>query len=223
MTEPPRQGPPPIIETGRYSRWAAVVALVLLVLIAVNTVISTPGGAVGIKPGHLMPPFAAPLATGSLQGAADVATGPNQGSSGRVPACLERGPQILNICQLYERGPVVLAIVVISGGCTRVLDELQTLLPRFPGLQGAGVVFTHDRRSAALLARRLSLPIGQDRDGAVTTRYAAVSCPELVFAYPGGVVASKPLFATPSAAQLELRIRTLYEQSLARGWKAPRA
>ena len=70
-----------------------------------------------VQPGEQLPPFAVPLALGSLNGDADTATHAFEGAAGRVPACNERGSQILNICELYEGAPVVLALFVDSGSC----------------------------------------------------------------------------------------------------------
>jgi hypothetical protein len=172
--------------------------------------------------GKPLPPFAAPLAAGGLVGDADLATHTNAGAAGRVPACQERGTGILNICQLYQRGPVAVALVVVGSSCVRMLRELAAALPQFPGLQVAGVAVRGNRAAAARLARELPFPLGYDRDGAIATVYEAVACPQLTLAYPGGVVAAKPLYVTPSQAALDARLRTFYRSSIARGWKAPR-
>lgn len=89
----------------RYGRWVGALALVILGLITLNTILTPSNGAVGLAPGARLPPFAVPLASGNLQGAADVATRPNDGSAGKVPACAERGPRILNICRPLRTGP----------------------------------------------------------------------------------------------------------------------
>ena len=94
-----------------------------------------------------------PLALGSLQGDADIATRADQGGAGLVPACAERGAQILNICQLYERGPVVLALFLDAGSCTKVLDELQQLVPSFPGVRFAAVSVKGERAALRRLVR----------------------------------------------------------------------
>ena len=87
----------------------------------------------GIAPGHMLPPFAVPLALGSLQGDANIATHADQGAAGKVPACTVRGPQVLNVCELYEQGPVVLALFVDGGSCPAVLGDMQTLARVVPG------------------------------------------------------------------------------------------
>jgi hypothetical protein len=202
-----------------YGRWVGVLALVILALITLNTVLTPPNGGAGIVPGARMPPFAVPLATSYLQGDADIATRPNDGGAGRRPACAERGPQILNVCQLYEHGPVVLALFVDAGGCQRILDDLQTLVSVFPGVRFAGVSLKGNRVQLRALVRshRLSLPIGIDSDGALASLYKVASCPQVTFAYPGGVVQSRALLVRPALATLRARVSELVAAASARG------
>jgi len=205
----------------RYGRYVVFLVLVILVLLAVNTAVNKPGGIRGVEPGHRLPPFAVPLASGELQGAADVAPHANDGQAGRVPACSERGPQILNVCELYERGPVVLALFVDEGSCPDVLSDLQALAPSFPGVQIAAVAIKGDRASVRKLvrSRHLSLPVGIDFEGTLATVYKVVSCPQVTFAYPGGVVQSRALLARPSRATLRARLSALVAAARAQGWR----
>ena len=92
-----------------------------------------------------LPPFAVPLARGELNGAADIATRANDGAAGKVPACKERGQGILNICELYEQGPVVLALFVDAGSCPQILSDMQALAPSFPNVRFAGVAIKGGR------------------------------------------------------------------------------
>src|SRR5205823_757302 len=144
----------------RYGRYAGLLGLLILALIVVNTVLTKPNGARGIEPGHRVPPFAAPLARGALAGDPDTAARAGEGA--RVAACRERGPQILNICQLYERGPVVLALFVDAGSCPEILDDLQALTGSFPGVQFAAVALRGDREHLRRVEaeKGLSLPLG---------------------------------------------------------------
>jgi hypothetical protein len=205
----------------RYGRYVALLVVVIVVLLAVNTAVNKPGGIRGVEPGHRLPPFAVPLASGELQGAADVATHANDGQAGRVPACSERGAQILNVCELYERGPVVVALFVTAGSCPDVLSDLQALAPSYPGVQIAAVAIKGNRSSVRKLVNRrhLSLPVGIDLEGALATVYKVVSCPQLTFAYPGGVVQSRALLARPSRATLRARLNALVAAARARGWR----
>ena len=209
----------------RYGRYAGLLALVVLVLITINTLVTKPNGSTGIDPSHRLPPFAVPLALGNLNGAADVATAADQGAAGRVPACKERGPQILNICQLYEQGPVVLALFVDGGSCPRVLSDLQSIAPSFPGVRFAAVAIKGNRAQLRRLiaSRGLRMPVGIDSDGALVALYKLASCPQVTFAYPGGVVQSRALLSRPSPATLRARVAQLVAASRARGWRGPPA
>jgi hypothetical protein len=194
-----------------YGRYMGLLAVLLIVLAALHTALSKPHSVSGIEPGKRLPPFAVPLATGTLGGDANVATHASEGAAGRLPACSVRGPQILNICQLYETGPVVLALFVDAGSCPAVLSDLQAISPSFPGVRFAAVSIGGDRTALRRLihARGLSLPVGIDRDGALAALYRDASCPQLTFAYPGGVVQSRALLARPPASTLRARVSEL--------------
>jgi hypothetical protein len=209
----------------RYGRYIAVAGLLIVALIAINTVLTRPNVASGIEPGHRMPPFAVPLALGGLVGDANVATGPHQGAAGHVPACTVRGPEILNVCQLYEQGPVVLALFVDGGSCPAILSDMQALAPSFPGVRFAGVAIKGSRGPLRRLMRShgLSLPVGIDRDGVLAGLYKVASCPQVTFAYPGGVVQSSALLARPSSATLRARVSELVAAARARGWSGAAA
>jgi hypothetical protein len=156
-----------------------------------------------------------------VTGDADVATHADDGEAGKRPACSVRGAGILNICELYERGPVVLALFIDAGSCPRILSEEQALVPSFPGVRFAGVALEGKRGKlrALMRARSLSIPIGFDRDGALAALYKVVSCSQVTFAYPGGVVQSKPLLEGPAPATLRVRVSELVQAARARGWK----
>ncbi|HEX8714722.1 MAG TPA: hypothetical protein VF706_04060 [Solirubrobacteraceae bacterium] len=206
-----------------YGRYAGLLALVILVLITINTITTKPNGAKGLAPGERMPPFAVPLALGNLVGDADTARHADEGAAGRVPACRERGPQILNICQLYEEGPVLLALFVDGGSCPDVLGDMQALAPSFPGVRFAAVAIKNGRSEVRkLIAKRgLTYPVGLDSDGALAALYKVATCPQLTFAYPGGEVQSRAILARPPRATLRARLEALVAASRARGWKGP--
>ncbi|MCW3017757.1 MAG: hypothetical protein JWN10_65 [Solirubrobacterales bacterium] len=207
----------------RYGRYAGLAGAVLLALAAIYLLFLRPADLSGIPPGNRVAPFAVPLVLGSLQGDADIATRADQGGAGSVPACAERGAQILNVCQLYEHGPMVLALFVDAGGCTRILDELQQLAPSFPTVRFAAVAIEGDRAALRrlILSHGLTLPVGIDSDGAVGSLYKVLSCPQVDFTYTGGVVQSPALLATPSPATLRARVSALVTASQARAPGAP--
>jgi hypothetical protein len=214
MSRPEPSGP-------RYGRYVGILGLLILVLITINTALTKPTGVAGIEPGNPLAPFAVPLALGAVNGDANVATHVDEGTAGKRPACSVRGTGILNICELYEEGPVVLALFVNEGSCAKVLNDLQALVPSFPSVRFVGVAIKGDRGQLRKLVRaqNLSIPIGFDRDGALAALYKLATCPQVSFAYPGGVVQSKALLARPSAAVLRARVSELVRAARARGWR----
>jgi hypothetical protein len=215
--DPPDLG----IAGARYGRYVVVVAGILLVAFTIHVALSSHKSSPSIRPGTRIPPFAAPYAIGGPPGEVDVATRANAGQAGRVPACSERGPAILNICQLYERGPVVLALFFDAESCARTLDDLQRLVGEFPQVSFAAVAVKEDASSVARLVRskRLTMPVGVDTDGRLGGLYAMVSCPQITFVYPGGLVQSPALLSRPSPATLRARVAELLAASRRRGWK----
>ncbi len=220
-SEPPGQPSTPRRTTPRYGGYVGLLALVILALITINTIVTKPNGVKGLAPGEAVPPFAVPLAQGNLNGDADTATHANDGGAGRVPACQERGSQILNICELYEHAPVVLALFVDGGSCPDVLDDMQALAPSFPAVRFAGVAIKGSRGKLRKLirTRHLSLPLGIDSDGALAALYKVGTCPQLTFILPGGQAQGNALINRPSRALLRKRLGRLLSDARARGWR----
>jgi hypothetical protein len=209
------------VSSPRYARYAGLLGVVVLVVVVIVTVLAKSNGASGIAPGRPLAPFAVPLALGGLRGDANIATRARQGSAGNVPACTVRKKQVLNICALYERGPVVLALFVDEGSCPVVLGYMQTLARSFPQVRFAAVSIKGERGRLRRLvrSRRLTLPVGLDEEGTLASLYKVFSCPQVDFAYPGGVVQSKALLGTPTLAGLRARVSELVTASRARGWR----
>jgi hypothetical protein len=203
----------------RYRRYVGILGVLIVVLIVINTTLTRSNGIGGIEPGHRLAPFAVPLALGEVNGDANIATHADDGEAGKRPACSVRGAGVLNICELYEQGPVVLVLFVDAGSCPRTLSDLQALAPSFPGVRFAGVALKGERGKlrALIRARSLSIPIGFDRDGALAALYKVVSCSQVTFAYPGGVVQSKPLLEGPAPATLRARVSELVQAARAHG------
>jgi hypothetical protein len=205
----------------RLARYAGLLGVVLVALVVVISLLAKTNDATPIPPGHALPPFAVPLVLGSVVGAANTATHANQGQAGRVPACSVREPQVLNVCELYEQGPVVLALFVDGGSCPAILSDMQRLTRSFPSVRFAAVSLEGDRGDLRHLihSRGLTLPVGVDEEGALASLYKVFSCPQVDFAYPGGVVQSKALLQRPSLADLRARVSELVAASRARGWR----
>jgi AhpC/TSA family len=174
-----------------------VVGVVVLAYITLNTLRTEGLNPRGLDPGTRLPPFAMPLASSASDKDANIATRPGSGPEGARPACTVRGPEILNVCQLAERGPVVLAFVVTGAGdCEGQLDVLDRVAPRFPDVEFAAVAVheDHDDLRRKVRERGWRVPVGYDHDGAVANLYGVgVVCPLFTFAGADGRVAGTKL------------------------------
>ena len=134
-----------------------------------------------MEAGRDLPAFAVPLASSDSDGAANLTE----------RACEVRGEDILNVCELAERGPVVLAFFAEPiGRCVEQIDALDRLRDRFPEVQFAAVAIRGDRDDLRRRVRERGwgLPVGHDTSGAVVNAYAVAVCPQITFAHRGGEV-----------------------------------
>ena len=181
-----------------------VIGVVVLAYITLNSLRTEGLGTHGLERGTTLPPFAMPLATSASDTDADIATEPNSGPEGKHPACSVRGPEILNVCELQERGPVVLAFVVTEAGdCARQVDVLDRVAARVPRVAFAAVAVRDDRDRLRRLIRERGwrVPVGYDRDGAVGNLYGlGLVCPLFTFAGRDGRVAGTELGFLDEAA-----------------------
>jgi hypothetical protein len=195
----------------RYGWFIGFVLLLALALITLNTATSHHASSKGLVRGARMPPFAMPLALARLDGDADIATRPDQKGAGKVPACRVRGPQVLNVCQLYERGPVALVFFATRGAsCESQLDRLDALRPSFARVQFAAVAIRGSRDDLRndIRSHGWRMPVGYDHDGATANLYGVAVCPQITLADRGGRVV-KTLIGEQSAATLRRELGAL--------------
>ena len=178
-----------------------VLALAVIAYITYNSIATEGPGSRGVQAGSDLPAFAVPLALSGLEGDADVSDG----------ACDRRGRDVLNVCALAERGPVVLAFFAEPiGRCVDQIDVLDRLRGRFPAVEFAAVAVRGDRDELRRRVRERGwgLPVGYDRDGAVANLYAVAVCPQITFAERGGEV-RRTTFGSQDEAQLARQIEAL--------------
>jgi hypothetical protein len=191
-------GPPPR-PAGRYM-WVVGVAFVIVVIVAgVNALRHSGGSLRGPAVGRPLPRFAAPLATSSLNGDANVKQRAKQSNQlGKVPACQVHVAGSITSCAL-SRKPLVLSVIVPGAKkCEGQLDLFQRMAATHPRAQFAAVVSGGSHAKVAALVRRhgWTFPVAVDRDLSVFNLYRVAVCPTTVFAFPGGKVQStsiKPL------------------------------
>jgi hypothetical protein len=168
----------------------AVFIVALLGWITLNSVATETAGSDGLQAGDALPPFAMPLSTSSCRGRCDanVATKADQGAAGSKPACQVRGKDVLNVCELAEDGPFVLAFVFTPvERCRAQVPLLEAAARRNPDIKFRIVAVRADAAGARGLGS--TLPVGYDHDGAVANEYAVVVCPTITYVRAGGKVA----------------------------------
>ena len=176
-------------------------AVAVLAYISYNSLTTEGPGARGVDPGRELPPFAVPLALSGLEGDANVSE----------RACEVRGPDVLNVCELAERGPVVLAFFAEPAErCDDEIDLLDRIRARHPRVQFAAVAIRGDRDDLRRRVRERGwkLPVGHDRDGAVANTYGVAVCPTITLAARGGEIRDT-VFGSQSERQLEAAIEGL--------------
>jgi hypothetical protein len=192
--------------------WIVGVALlVAFAFITLNTISTEGTGSSGLAAGAALPPFAAPLATGALDGDANVATAAGQGSAGSRPACDVRGPDVVNSCALADRGPVVLTFLAEPvEDCRRQAGVVDRVARRFPHV-GFVIVAARGERGALrsrIEAEGWTVPVAYDRDAAVWNAYAVGACPLVTLARSGGVV-EESLVGVTGEQELAAKVRAL--------------
>jgi hypothetical protein len=237
---PPAPAPPPderrqatrrrLVGAGNYTWVLALVALVGLVYFAIDGAHTSGTGARGLKAGATLPPFAVPRAHSAIscdgpeaQCDANVATKAGQGEAGSRPACEVRGPTILNLCELTERGPVLLGFLATRGGdCADDFDVLRTVERRHPGVHVAVIGIRGDLGELrdVVSEHRWSFPVGWDRDGILANLYGVAVCPHIIYARWPGRVHSTSL-GRVGQAELDRRILATVAASRRAGWKPP--
>jgi hypothetical protein len=178
-----------------------VLAVAAIAYITLNSARTEGPGSRGVAAGQELPAFAAPLALSRLDGDANLSD----------RACRVRGPDILNSCELAERGPVVLGFFAVPmDRCIEQIDVLDRLRGRFQDVQFAAVAILGEREELRRRVRERGweLPVGHDEDGAVVNTYAVAVCPQITFARRGGEVV-ETTFGSQDEAQLSAVIEDL--------------
>lgn len=197
--------------------YSIVVGALFLIVVAVAgiSLLSRGGeGALGLPNGSNLPKFAAPSATGEVEGDANVFQNRKQAGRDHVPACQVQGSDVIRICDYFERPLVLIAWFSRCGNCDRQLDTVERVRKRFPQVAFVGL----DIRDSQDKARQLvtehgwKFPMAVDRDGAVSRVYGVGVGPTIFFAYPGGVLGETALGELDQEA-LERRVRNLVRVS----------
>jgi hypothetical protein len=208
----PEPQPPRRVEPGRSYMWVVGLAgLIVIVVVAINSLGNAGGGSNGPEVGKPIPRFAAPSAAGDLKGDPNVKQSrDDRGAPNKTPACEVRLPGALRSCDYTSKPLVITFIVPGAKDCERFVDGLQRLRPRYPGVNflivvsGAG----EDRVKSLVADHGWTLPVAIDRNLALFNSYRISLCATSVFAYRGGIVRTSKVEAQRwTGAQLNAAIR----------------
>jgi hypothetical protein len=199
-----------------YSIAVGVVFLAVIVFAGVNAVRNSGEAVLGPEEGRRVPLFAAPIATGALDGDANVDQGEVVGRRRVGSACQVR--DVLRICDYFDQ-PLVIVFWFKRGcgTCRPQLDAVERVRRRVPGVHfiGVDVVDSKENARKEVVENGWSFPMAFDRDGAVSQIYGIGGGPTLVFAYPGGIT-MKVQLGDLDERELERQTRRLLSASRAR-------
>ena len=205
----------------RYSIAVGLIFVALVIFAAVNTIGGDGGEILGLdrqEDRWALPEFAVPVASGELEGDANVsqddcalAAVPCPADARRTPACRIATPGALRVCDFFGL-PLVISFWFTKGGnCTAQQDIVDAAYQRYRGRVGfLSIDVRDDRDRVRELVREhgWKMPVGYDRDGAVGGLYRVGGCPTLAYAYPGGTLQSASI-GKFTEAQLDARIERL--------------
>jgi hypothetical protein len=187
--------------SGRYSTFVGLAFLVLVVIAAINTFESDEGGVLGADQAEIgapLPEFAVPELIGGedadanvFQDDCDSSQIPCPADDQRTPACQVDVPRVIRICDLFDR-PLVLSFWFSTPAeCPPTQDVVDRAARRYRDrVNFLSLAVRGDREELTRIVteRGWRLPVGWDRDGAVSNLYRVGLCPTVAFVLPGGIL-----------------------------------
>ncbi|MBA3301492.1 MAG: TlpA family protein disulfide reductase [Thermoleophilaceae bacterium] len=181
--EQPEKKPRPARPSSVYSWVVGVVFLIVAILVALNTLPNEGAGVAGPTERKPIPVFAAPSATGTLDGDSNIKQSPSDPTNNKTPACEVTTPGVVNLCDYRGRKPIVLTMIFLTAAnCEPQMDRIERLRRSFPEVAFVGVVSGEERGRVAGLVRERGwkFPIAVDRDGGVTNLFRIGGCPTTI-------------------------------------------
>ena len=213
--------------SGGYSAFVGLAFIVLIVIAAINTFESNEGGVLGAdetQVGEPLPEFAVPELIGGEDADANVyqddcesSEVPCPADEQRTSACDVDVPNVIRICDLFDR-PLVLSFWFSTpADCPPTQDVIDDAARRYGGrvnFLSLAVRGDRDELADIVAQRGWELPVGWDRDGAVSNLYRVGVCPTVAFALPGGTLSEARVGSDElDQAQLNAAIERLIRQS----------
>ncbi len=187
---------------GRYIAFVGVAFATLIVIATVNTLKNTSAGVLGLNAdiaGRALPEFAVPDVRGSVDADANVfqddcssSENPCPAEDRRPSACQIKPAGAIRVCDYFDK-PLAISFWFMKGAnCLPAQDAFNRVAARFRGRANFLSINVRDDRDSVqqtVIDHGWTLPVGWDRDGAVSDVYRVGVCPAVAFVYPGGIYA----------------------------------
>jgi hypothetical protein len=209
----------------RYSIFVGLAFLALILVAFANLITSRDSGTLGLdeETSDLpLPEFAVPAAASGIEADANVAQDdcetselPCPADARRTPACRVPGAHVIRVCDFFDR-PLVISFWFTRGSdCEPQQDVVSAVYERYRGrvnFLSMNVLDNGDTVRELARERGWRMPLGHDRDGAVSNLYRVGGCPTFVYAYPGGILQTAGI-GELSEAELSANVRRLLRDS----------
>jgi hypothetical protein len=215
----------------RYVGFVGLAFAALVGLATYNTIRSGTQGLLGVDEnvrGRPLPEFAVPKVPGGpdldaniFQDDCATAANPCPPSERRASACRIHVRGAIRVCDLWGR-PLVISFWFLRApaSCLETQDAVNRIARRFRGRVNFLSIDVHDDRGSVdqtVAKHHWTIPVGWDRDGAVSDLYRVGGCPTIAFVYPGGIFAgAKAGVDNLTAAKLTADVRRLVAESRGR-------
>jgi hypothetical protein len=187
--------------------WKVFIGLLAIAAVVSLVTLYHGSGPVGSENliGQALPEFAAPLASGTQAGDANIYTAAQAKGVKSTAACDVELPEVFNSCRDLKGDAILMFWNSTKGECVGDVSTLDAFASAHPKVNAAAVAF--DQKEAEVRkfvgGKPWKLPIPIDRDGAVAGMYAVAGCPSTFFAHDGTIT--------------EVKLGVLSAEQLARG------
>jgi thiol-disulfide isomerase/thioredoxin len=208
----------------RYSTFVGIAFIVLVAVATLNTLRTEGGGT--LDTGTPLPEFAVPDARNGpldkdaaiFQDDCETSENPCPSDAVRTPACEIPRQGAIRVCDLFDRPLVISFWFTRAANCLPTQDLLDRVAARYRGRVNFLSIDVRDDPAEVrqiVAEHRWRVPVGYDRDGAVSNLYRVGGCPSLVFAHPGGILAYEKV-GELSEAELTVNVQRLIRESRSR-------
>jgi len=209
--------------SARYIIFVGVAFAALIALATINTLRNPPGGLLGVNAdvkGRALPEFAVPDVRSALVGDANIfqdncssSQNPCPPADARTSACQVHLAGAIRVCDFFNR-PLAISFWFMRGAsCLPAQDAFDRVARRYGDRVGFLSIDVRDSRDSVrsvAAEHHWTVPIGWDRDGAVSDLYRVGGCPTVALAYPGGIYAAAHAnIANTTVQKLSADIRRL--------------